>query len=98
MKTKQTIYVSTPHYDDFLRGNFNWCFTCAKTGQTTPDYYIKIAEIEFDIDVDHDTVNEKVVDKIDAEIDEEQALHHLKLEALKSRRSELLALTHEKAA
>ena len=99
MKIKQHVMIAHP--DDFLRGSYRSCFTLmdgtlADRFTDKVDYkYIDCGEIDLDINVSGETVTAHVLEALDAEIEKERAEHSLKMDMLKTRKNELLALTHE---
>jgi hypothetical protein len=95
VKIKQHVVITDP--DQFLRGDFQTCFTLYST-PTQIGNWIDCGEVELDINVDHDQVTAKVLEVLDAEIDKERAEHELKMNMLITRKNELLAITHEVAA
>jgi hypothetical protein len=92
MKIKQHVHIVYP--DKFLRGDYVDCFNLFDTPNAHPDW-IDAGEIELDIEVDKDSVIARVVTALDEEIEKETAEHELKMELLKQRKNEMLALTHE---
>ena len=101
MKIKQHVMISNP--DDFRLGYYKTCFTLmgpemAERFRKDDYQYIDCGEITLDIDVTHDQAVTAIVSAIDAQVTKEQGEHELKMNLLKARKNELLALTHEKAA
>jgi hypothetical protein len=92
MKIKQHVHIVDP--DDFLRGDYHSCFNLFDSPSNCPEW-IDAGEIELDIEVDKDSVIARVVTALDEEIEKETAEHELKMELLKQRKNEMLALTHE---
>ena len=97
MKIKQHVMISNTA--SFRQGYYATCFTLVRPdiveSFTNDLAYIDCGEIELDISIGDDEVVTCIVNAIDAEIDKEQAEHHVKIELLKTRKSELLALAHD---
>jgi hypothetical protein len=91
MKITQRLVITRP--DEFLTGSRE-CFSLIGN-DCTPDDWIDCGEIELDIEVDKDEAIARVVTTLDEEIEKETAEHELKMNLLKRRKSEMLALTHE---
>ena len=92
MKIKQHVVIVHP--DWFLAGEYAMCFTL-RGERLNEDKWIYAGEVELDLDVDHADVTATVIKALDAEIEKERAEHSLKMDMLKTRKNELLALTHE---
>jgi hypothetical protein len=91
MKIKQTLVITRP--DEFLAGSRE-CFSLIGN-YGVPKTWIDCGEIELDVVVDKDQAVARVISTLDAEIEKETAEHELKMELLKQRKNEMLALTHE---
>jgi hypothetical protein len=93
MKIKQRLAIRKP--DSFLVGDYRFCFSLLTDADCMPPAWIDCGEIEIDVVVDKDQAVARVISTLDAEIEKETAEHELKMELLKQRKSEMLALTHE---
>ncbi len=91
MRIKQHLHITDP--ERFLRGDYGVCFSLYGHVVDVDDW-IYCGEIEVDINVNSGEVIQVVSDAIDAETDKLNAM----LVILERRKSELLALTHDKTA
>ena len=100
MSEKKTLYVFIRNVDEYLRGDYSWCFVASidpNYGGEPGDefYYPYLTEIEFDPkSVSTVKLTKIALDIIDKEIKKEEAGHNVKLEILKDKRSKLLFLDH----
>ena len=86
-------FVTITDAVEFLRGDFQYCFNLFDTPNIDGDgSWFDGGEIEFTITYDHDAMIKAVLERTDKAISKEEADHHVKMEALKSRKAELLAL------
>lgn len=96
MKIKQNLWLSNP--DHFLRGQYDYCFAMTETDAMDRQGWVLCGEIELDVNVDSGEVIKTVTAAIDAEILKTQGELEGKINILKTRKNELLALTHQVAA
>ena len=84
MKIKQHIHISNKKA--FLRGDYDWCFSTV--GHISDGDWIHCGEVEFEINVDTQTI----IDSAAKEIDDEIGKHTAAINVLEARKAELLAL------
>ena len=97
MKHKQYLYISNP--ESFNEGSYNSAFTLAAdpdlaTGQYTRGW-INAGEIEFEVNIDSETVTNTLVSAFDAEISKIRAESTVKIDMLQTKINELLAIEHK---
>ena len=90
MKIKQYLLISYP--DDFLKGDYDSCFTLSGRPDCMKGKWIQCGEIELDVEVDTGEVIQTVVAVMDAEIEKASEEFTLKMKLLKQRKEEFLAL------
>ena len=85
MMIKQNVYITRP--DQFIRSPESSCYSL-DPGRHMDDTWTFVAEIEFDVEVD----TAPIIEQVSAEIDEAILNLEGKVEALKNKKAELLAL------
>jgi hypothetical protein len=85
MKIKQNIYITRP--DQFIRSPESNCYAL-DPHRHMDDTWTFVATVEFDVEVD----TAPIVEQMSKEIDETILNFEGKIEALKNRKAELLAL------
>ena len=90
MKLKQHLYIVYP--DAFLKGDYRTCFNLFEDGKSHPTGWIYAGPIELDVNVDTGEAIQKVVAVMDAEIEKASEEITLKMQLLKQRKEEFLAL------
>jgi len=91
MKIKQTLLIAHP--DAFLKGDYSVCFTLMdEYNEHLPQDWINCGPIEIDVNVDTGEVIQKVVSVMDREIEKASEEFALKMQLLKRRKEEFLAL------
>ncbi len=97
MKIKQHVMISRP--ENFRHGNYSTCFSLLAPNaakRMCDEYgYIDCSEIEIEINVSGDEIVASMVKTIDAQIKKELGEHEVKMNLLRDRKNELLAITHE---
>ena len=94
--TKLYIYITEP--EAFLAGDLGFSLRLTEHSADEHDYlnqYIFLGEIEVDIDVDNQTLVQAATAQIDREIKEVQGELQHKLDALETRKANLLSLEHK---
>ena len=86
MKIKQHLHISRP--DNFMKGDYTYCFSLFGFEVENDSDYIHCGEIEVDVDVD----TKRCVESLTASIDLELGKHTAAITILEQRKAELLAL------
>jgi hypothetical protein len=85
MRIKQNVYITRP--DQFIRSPESNCYAL-DPHRHMDDTWTFVAEVEFDVEVDTAPIIEQITDEIDETILNFEG----KIEALKNKKAELLAL------
>lgn len=99
MTEKTKLYIFIRNVDDFLRGEYDWCFSVSTNrgygGDIDNDYYYPLfASFDVDLsDVDTAELTKIAVGAIDREIEKVEKDTPAKLEMLEVKKSKLLFLT-----
>ena len=91
---KQFLYIV--NMDDYLNGNFDNCFTLTSNPRMDNyDGWKRCGEVEFEVNIDIEKAMKETIGIIDATIKEEMAEHELKINLLKEKKQNLLAIEHK---
>ena len=80
---------------EFLQGRFGFCFGVSSDEDLAGDGWILAGDAELNITVDGSEVTKKAVSAVEEAEQKEIAEHEVKMNMLKEKKANLLALTHE---
>jgi hypothetical protein len=92
MKTKQTVFCT--NIDALLRSDLSACLTLFETEDCIPNAWVKVAEVEFEVNLDVDGMRQAAIVATDVEIADIKEAAIVRLEKLEARKKDLLALTY----
>ena len=88
---KLYAYITDP--EDFLNGEYNWCFGLSAKPEISA--WLRAGEIEVEFDLDEKQVRQIAVEQINAEMQVRRDDFTRGMGELEQRKQELLSITHQ---
>ena len=91
------LFIYTTNIEETLRGDFAWSLSASSRddlADVASDWYL-IGEIEFDMNLDRESLTKEAVSNIDKQIKDVRAQTSSAIALLESRQQNLLALTND---
>jgi len=92
MKVKQTVHITD--VDDFIRGDYDWCFSLYGKAMEH-NGLVPLHEIEIEVDINFEDIRAKAIKATDREIEALQIKMSAEMKKLTDRKAELLAISYD---
>ena len=95
MKIQQKLWIT--NVDEFMQGNYRWCFAITGPGVTDIEGYIEAGEVWVEPEITTGELVEKATAELDRAAEQVKAHAAAKLEQIAAKKQELLAIEYKEA-
>ena len=96
MKIQQKLWIT--NVDEFMQGNYRWCFSLTGPGVTDIGGYIEAGEVWVEPELSTGELVEKAAAELDRAAEQVKAEAAAKLDQIAAKKQELLAIEYQEGA